>query len=114
MNFEDALKALKEGKKVRRKGKAEYIIIEDIKPDPQLTLVDIRGHGYTSAYLIANRDILADDWEIVKDITKVPVHYYIECPSCRNRFEISKQLHLNCEDTFCVFCRKCLKPVFGE
>jgi len=68
MKFEDALKAMREGKKVTRKdwalvlGTPEYYCVLNGK------FVFYSGiEYYESCISISGKDILAEDWEVVED-----------------------------------------------
>lgn len=64
MNFKEAYKLMKDGKKVRRKGWVGYWFIEDEKVKIHLKDGNIKFNNFTQE-TIANT--LAEDWEVVKE-----------------------------------------------
>lgn len=62
MNFEEALKALKEGEKVRRKS---WIHICYLKLDS--FGLEIYVDGKTIPYVLGYDDLNAQDWEVVEE-----------------------------------------------
>lgn len=67
MNFKEAYKLMKDGKKVRRKGWIGYWFIEDEKVKIHLKDGNIKFNNFTQE-TIANT--LAEDWEIVEERKK--------------------------------------------
>ena len=68
MKFEEALKLLKEGKKVKRHlaGSVNYYISFD-KSGCLLEYVNSNNKWFEDAYLLDKNDMLADDWEEYKE-----------------------------------------------
>lgn len=85
MNFGEALKAIKNGKKAKRKGwngKEQYVVLAYMKTcatkagevviDPEHEnigskfLMFVGTSGYQCGWLASQADMLADDWEIVE------------------------------------------------
>ena len=63
MKFEEALKAMREGKKVKRPDFMYPIIFEK---DEELFFA-IYEDGYELIYWLEHNDIIAEDWEVVDD-----------------------------------------------
>lgn len=67
MNFEEALKLLREGKKVRLKGQQGYSFV---KYRPDIGIDELMFHTPDLPYPISSvfrwKDIMADDWEEVE------------------------------------------------
>lgn len=108
MDFSDALKALKEGKKVRRQSfRDHYIeIIENVD--------SIKGTSYSLAifqnskliadYEVTNADLFAKDWDIFepkKVIVKTKTVEYITCSNCKKDIEVSP----NTKKVICDSCK---------
>ena len=75
MKFEEAIKFLKEGKKIRRNNPSwlnsiNYIFLgRDIYGAPKIRLKYLEGGP--EIYIICSSDLKADDWEIIKEPKKV-------------------------------------------
>lgn len=67
MKFEDALKALREGKKIRRDAWTFFTSILYVKELNTIAMSEsMRNRGYTISS-ISIEDLLAEDWEIVDE-----------------------------------------------
>lgn len=64
MRFEEALKAMREGKKVRRKCWGKYCYIQ-IEYNPSTCKVEFLNQNQNDFSLSAD-SVLADDWEVMK------------------------------------------------
>ena len=74
MTFEEALKLLKQGKKIRRRGwecSDTYLTFSD--NDLKLKLVADSGEFQEIYYHLSKDDILANDWEKYKDSLSEPL-----------------------------------------
>jgi len=60
MKFEDALKALREGKRIRQPCECYYVM--DINPNYE-TIIDHHGDVIS----LTGVRLLSDDWEVLKD-----------------------------------------------
>ena len=71
MKFEEVLPALREGKKVRRKDYPSdyYICLKD----KVLKAFISYFNGFVGEIKLITRDLLADDWEIIKESKKVKI-----------------------------------------
>lgn len=98
MNFGDAFKALKEGKKVRRPYMKHFNLqiakVSDSHENVKFneTLIACSEDDNITRFTIPNEDIIAEDWEIVDEIPDVEVktatvEYYI-CPSCKTKVTV--------------------------
>lgn len=108
MDFSDALKALKEGKKVIRKSFGVHSI-EMIK-----NVDSLKGTSYSLAlfynskmiadYEVSNADLFAKDWEIFepkKVQVKTKTVEYITCPNCGEDIQVE---HAN-KLVLCKYCK---------
>lgn len=71
MKFEEVLPALREGKKIRRKDifwKDYYGFLSIIEEEENKIVSD---NVIDDTYEITEKDLIADDWEIVKEKKKV-------------------------------------------
>lgn len=95
MRFEEVLPALREGKKIRRKAYPPdyYICLEDNVLKVFISYLNRRSGGIT----IMTRDLLTDDWEIVKEIKKIKLRDLTE-----EQFE--KWRDENCRKYDCLDC----------
>lgn len=66
MRFEEALKAMREGKKVKRPYMTQNLVITETKGREQYILIYHYDYGFVP-YRADSADILAEDWEIVKN-----------------------------------------------
>lgn len=64
MKFEDALKAMREGKKVKRPYMTQNLAITETESGAQYILIYHYDFGFIP-YRADSEDILAEDWEIV-------------------------------------------------
>ena len=96
MDFSDALKALKEGKKVRRQswnsGSYLFYGTKEQYGTEQLLLYSCNENiSHCGIYGISNREVFAEDWEILPDIPKVKLFQSKEihfiCPKCQSQQE---------------------------
>lgn len=96
MDFSDALKALKEGKKVRRQswnsGSYLFYGTKEQYGKEQLLLYSCNENGsHCGIYGISNREVFADDWEILPEIPKVKLFRSKDilfiCPKCQSQQE---------------------------
>lgn len=65
MRFEQALKAMREGKKVARKSWAKILDISPYRCIKDGKIMYYSGIEYYN-FPLYDKDVLADDWEIVK------------------------------------------------
>lgn len=98
MRFEEVLPALREGKKIRRKTfiLGTYICLEDNVLKVFISYLNRRSGGIT----LMTRDLLADDWEIVKETRKVKLRDLTE-EQCENWCNGHCHLYKECKD--CAF-----------
>lgn len=66
MRFEDALKAMREGKKVKRPCMTQNLVITKTEWGEQYILIYHYDYGFIP-YRADSADILAEDWEIVEN-----------------------------------------------
>lgn len=66
MRFEEALKAMREGKKVSRKSWAKILGISPYRFIKDGKIMCYSGIEYYN-FLLCDADVLADDWEVVPD-----------------------------------------------
>jgi hypothetical protein len=66
MKFEEALKAMREGKKVKRPCMPQKISITETEGGKQYILIYHQDYGFVP-YRTDSDDILAEDWEIVDE-----------------------------------------------
>lgn len=64
MKFENALKAMREGKKVKRPYMTQNLAITETKSGEHYILIYRYDYGFVP-YKANSADILAEDWEIV-------------------------------------------------
>ena len=66
MRFEDALKAMREGKKVKRPCMTQNLTITETESGEHYILIYHYDYGFVP-YRADSADILAEDWEIVEN-----------------------------------------------
>lgn len=110
MDFGEALKAMKSGKKIRRSTWTDgaYLIL-GTEEQYGKEIFNYHSNGQDidciESMTIWTDALLAEDWEVIEDLQEVnviteTVEYYI-CPVCKNKIRLQK----NAYTVTCITCK---------
>jgi len=119
MNFLEAVKAMKEGKKVRRKINDMFFVI-GFDGFGNLGIMDRKNTGFKEDYILTRRDIEATDWQIVSEETKTLSDKISEVDGTLHREDVKEAIKELCDVTNLpsdfrrVIFMKNVRELFGE
>lgn len=116
MDIGEAIKALKEGKKIRRASNPNVILYVDkigqfFTTDTIPSLIREENGEWRHSDLYGRLELFAEDWEVIEDIPKIKLQRsteaYYECPKCKRTDSIIvyiENVHNNDTLHECRYC----------